>query len=115
MLTKQARHVLKGLKKLTQNSGRLFVRPMSSCVFILPGENKAFDFSAYADEIGSIMDQLESEGMIVRRRDGYSLTQNAIHSGQRRLGRFCAYLVNNLIAIISLIVAIIALIVSLVR
>lgn len=116
MLTKQAKQVLKSLKELTGNTEKLFVRPLSNRFFFLVGsDDQVYDFSALAGEINSIMDQLEREGMVSKHRDGYTLTQNAIHLNQYKGNKWAEYFRDNWIAVLALAVAIVSLIVSLFR
>lgn len=114
MLTKQARCVLRGLKKLTGNTDALFSRTLGGPAFVLMnGTEGRYDFSKYEDEIDSILLMLLAEGLIRNIDHGMGLTQTGIHFCQFRWHRALRYIGENWISFFALVVAVIALCVSL--
>lgn len=111
-MTLQAKSVLQGLKKLTNNTERSFSYLYNSTCFCLDDDyNITYDYQKYDNEIEGILTHLASEGYIIPSSStpSFQLTQKGIHAKQIQLRNIGAFLLHNLIAIIALIVAIITL------
>lgn len=113
MLTKEAKDVLKNLKKLTNNTDCPFGYLNRTSKFCLLGNQDAtYDYSAYENEIGSIMDALTEKNYVAKIIDDshFHLTQKSIHPIQHKLQALGHYIANNLLVFLTFLVSVITLI-----
>lgn len=84
-MTFQCAAVLRGLKKLTNNSETdISFLGSTTCFCLLSDINKCFDYDKYQNEINGILDELEKNGYLVFTTDknNFRLTHKAVHSQQ---------------------------------
>lgn len=115
MLTKQCKEILSLLKLLTNNSDAEFSYLANTNCFCLSRDIECTrDYSAYASEIFSIMEQLLNEGYVKNTFNPYHfrLTQKSIHHKQFICRAILNYLCDKWISLIALIVSILALLKS---
>ena len=112
MLTIQCKIVLKGLRKITNNSSEPFSYSEATgngTDFYCYATKKTYDYGKYKHEIDGIMECLEGEGYIKIDTSGiipsYSLTQLAIHEHQYKWNSIKHFLFTSIFLPVTLSVA----------